>query len=386
MKIYGTTPDGEEDTPLPAADAAAVAAAAELQADMDGGAFEKGIAAAKGTDSIDDDDIPAPGDKPAAAKPISKKDPDENPPEGEEGDEVEEEEEIEEAEETDEQATARVAAENKAADDKEMAALGITHPKTQARFRELSDKARQYDEVATRFTDLQARAETAFGLQEMIVDTGARPESVGATIGYLKAINGNDIGIKRQALVQIEKEAAWLRGELGLPAIGTDPLDDPINAELKAEVESGEMPEKRARELAVKAIEDAANERQSKKGQDQQAVQEAYNKAAEDTLAWGKLQRKADGDQVYLAKMEIAGPAIKVLQASTPPHLFPAAVRKLYDETKLPVPKKKVPIVSSPTRPMRVPGGGSKPIVDVKTADNGDAFMMGVEAAKAKRT
>lgn len=389
MKTNHNAVPGDDDNQLPDAASAAAAAAADTpeakaaeeqkaaQAAVEAGdPFAQGVAAEGGK---------VEGVAPPVAKTQAELDAEAAAAAGEGEDEGEEEGETDPA-----KLAEKAEADAKAATDKEISDLGITNPKTKERFHEMSAEIRRLKpletELATAKEETQRVIETAQSavqFHDLVEKTGASGEQVGTVLGYLYAINSRDPVLMRDGFEKLKVELNWLGKELGMAVDGYDPLDDPLNADLKEAVRKGETDRGPAVELASRRILDAKakahNDQQQTVTQTQTQAAAARTAAVEGARNLAVALATRDGE-AFQKKMAIITPAIHQIRETAPPTEWVDRIRKLYEETPLPKTKKKAPLQHMPLRPTGSAGAGNT--AKVISKDTPDPFMAGVTQAK----
>ncbi len=283
-----------------------------------------------------------------------------------------------ELQETDEEKAAKDAeAKAAAAVDKEMADLKITNPKTQERFRELANKAVEYDKLQTEMPQMQERITRANEFEDRIIATGAAPEQFGRAMFALQAVNSDDPIMLGQLHDVLTEELALVAKRLGRPATGYNPLDDKGMEDLKAEVDAGELSEARALEMArLRRGTNMVTEHRQESVQATNATTEAVKAVA----ALGQDLRDLDPEN-FDARMALIGPKVQNIQRTLPPHQWASAIKEAYKATPAPAPARR-----PPSRiPARANAQGNMPASGVKAAPANafDAFSQGVEEAES---
>ncbi|MBE2259499.1 MAG: hypothetical protein IAE88_11610 [Rhodobacteraceae bacterium] len=247
--------------------------------------------------------------------------------------------------------------------------LGITNERTQKRFRELSERAAETD-------NLRPLAERAQQWEETIRETGANPQQMGNALQYLAAINSGDPAAMSQALEFMQQEVSWLSKQLGRPAPGYDPLAD--HADLAQRVAAGELPrdiaEEAARTRRTSALQQEHQQRQRTASDQEQAQEQAQQTAMQEVATLGQQLRAADPQ--FDAKFKSIQPMVAFIQQSLPPAQWAQAIRTAYTTAAV-APAPPPPPAPPPTNPARASG------VDLSKAPTKDnAFTFGVELAR----
>ena len=277
--------------------------------------------------------------------------------------------------EPDPAAAAAEAANQPDAIDAEIKELGITHERTQKRFRELTERAAEVE-------SLRPEAERGRQWEETIKSTGADPQQMGNALNYLAAINSRDPAAMAQAYDFMQQEMAWLAKELGRPAPGYDPLAE--HAELAKQVADGDMTRAAAEELIrtrrATALQQDSQQRQRQAREQSEAASNAQEQAMQDVQTLGAQLRAAD-PQHFDAKFKAIQPMVVVIQNNLPPQQWAAAIQQAYLAAPAPVvapPAQRQP-VAAPNNPARATG---LDLSQAPTKEN--AFDFGVAAAKAQ--
>lgn len=300
--------------------------------------------------------------------------------------------------ETPEQIAERLAAEAKAADDAEVAELGLTGKgKTEARFREMSGKIREQaqqlesiggNDTLEILTELGGRegldrvirdAQDQQQWDSKITEIGCTPEQFGQAMGYIAAINSDDEAVLRQARDNMLKEVAMLDGRLGDKTERFDPLD--AHPDLKARVQSGGIDEEDALELARARGKGQKLEQITQTTTQEARMAQAQEAARGDLGQLGQQLIGRDGKETFDAKMELIREAIDTALPDLPPAKWASYAQKLYDGVKLPKPPERPRAGKQPVRQSHVTAGAPAVRPNVPT-DKFGAFEQGVEDAR----
>lgn len=254
--------------------------------------------------------------------------------------------------------------------DAELKDLGITHERTQKRFRELSERAAEADA-------LRPQVERAQQWEETVQSTGATPEQMGNALGYLSAINSRDPQQMAKAYDFMQQEMAWLAKELGRPAPGYDPLSE--HAELAKQVAAGDLTRQAAEELIqarrTLAMQQDTQQRQRQQFEQQTAAEQAQEQAVQQVQTLGAQLRAAD-PQHFDAKFKAIQPMVRVIQTSLPPQQWAAAIQQAYMAAPTPV----APAAATPARPNNPARATGIDLSRAPTKEN--AFDFGVQLAR----
>lgn len=244
--------------------------------------------------------------------------------------------------------------------------------KTLAPIKELLEKAGIKD-VATELPKVMEKAQAADDIIGMVMDTGATSDQYGATLDYLKLVNSGDPALMSQAFDKLLGELQDLGKLVGREVPGAyDPLQD--HADLKAEVEGGDMPRARALELVAKRnaekLTEARRNEQATAAQSTQAMEQG--RATLNQL--GAELAAADPD--YARKQPFLLPMLRLITQTKPPAEWAGAARAAYAA---------LPAMPAPAAPKPVPGpmrpGGNIPPVAPVTDDPFKAMDYGIAMA-----
>ncbi|KAK6697747.1 hypothetical protein SNK04_013842, partial [Fusarium graminearum] len=259
----------------------------------------------------------------------------------------------------------------------EIASLGLKD-KTAERFRTLASevkelapirdalKAAGIEDVA-KLPDVVRRAEAGDFLFDEISKTGTSPEQYGMALDYLglvaKAGQG-DLAAAEKAYEVMGKEYAALAKMLGKEAPG---IHDPLaaHADLRAEVEAGDLP--RARAIEIAGQRDRA-EYTGTVQRHQQETQQAAQKAEERGIQWLQ-QFDADmrqEDPAYEAKRPALNEAVRQIRETYHPSEWAQRTALAYARIQAPVAVAAPPAPAQPATAPRpdaperpAPGDGS---------------------------
>lgn len=253
--------------------------------------------------------------------------------------------------------------------DEEIKELGITNERTQARFRELSERAAEADQY-------KGRAAKADEWEQTIQSTGTNPEQFGAALNYLRAVNSGSPEAMSQAYDIMEKELQWLGEKLGKAAPGFDPLSK--HEDLKQKVASGDMTPEVAAELAQHRSRGqlATEHQQAQQTQSQQQAE--WNSGMAQIQALGNQLRSADPQ--FQQKFAMIAPTLEIIQANLPPSQWATAIHNAYQ--KLPSVPAPAPAPAKPATPSPIRANGASMMAKPKT--DLEAFDQGVSLAKAR--
>lgn len=278
----------------------------------------------------------------------------------------------------------------------EIASLGLKD-KTAERFRTLASevkelapirdalKAAGIEDVA-KLPDVVKRAEAGDFLFEEISKTGTSPEQYGMALDYLglvaKAGQG-DLAAAEKAYEVMGKEYAALAKMLGKEAPG---IHDPLaaHADLRAEVEAGDLP--RARAIEIAGQRDRA-EYTGTVQRHQQETQQAAQQAEQQGIDWLKRfdAEMAQEDPSYAAKRPQLSDAVRQIREQFHPSEWAQRTALAYARIQAPVavaPPPTAPAQPAAPRPGPLRPSGPRPAMAPQAFDNPmDALNFGIEEA-----
>lgn len=278
----------------------------------------------------------------------------------------------------------------------EIASLGLKD-KTAERFRTLASevkelapirdalKAAGIEDVA-KLPDVVKRAEAGDFLFDEISKTGTSPEQYGMALDYLglvaKAGQG-DLAAAEKAYEVMGKEYAALAKMLGKEAPG---IHDPLaaHADLRAEVEAGDLP--RARAIEIAGQRDRA-EYTGTVQRHQQETQQAAQQAEQRGIQWLQ-QFDADmrqEDPAYEAKRPALNEAVRQIREQYHPSEWAQRTALAYARIQAPVAvaaPPAAPAQPATPRPGPMRPSGPRPAMDPTTFANPmDALEYGIQQA-----
>ncbi len=237
-----------------------------------------------------------------------------------------------------------------------MADLGIKAEKSQQRFRELNERAKQVDTY-------KSRAEQADKLNEYLTEIGADADQFAAALSYLQLVNSGESASLERAYDVMKTELQTLAKKLGREAPGINPLD--AHPDLKGKVETGEIESQIALELAQhRARTQYTQEHRQRVAQQQEQARAEQQAALRDLNSIGQ---RLLSDPDYNAKLTVLMPKINEIKAKFPPREWATQFLAEYSLTKL-----KATPAHTPLRPTGMQPGVSIP------ADPREAFMKGI--------
>jgi len=252
--------------------------------------------------------------------------------------------------------------EAKAKIDAEMAELGISHERSQARFRELSAKAAENEPLKAQIQQLEVFRQRAVEWEEAVTSTGATPEEFGAAMNYLTLIKSGKSENLEIAFEQIEGEYLALAKALGRPtSAGYDPIGE--HPDIAAKLANLDIDRDTALEV-IAARNRAKVEQASRQTQQQQDSQQ-------DGIAQGRTALTAleaelrVTDPAYAEKLKVLAPALQAMTQTSAPDQWAAAARRMFASLNMPKPVVPPPPVTvTPMRPGVTSGGHIRGISD----------------------
>lgn len=255
--------------------------------------------------------------------------------------------------------------------DEEIKDLGITNERTQQRFRELSQRAADADQ-------LREQAARADEWEKAVTSTGANPQQFGNALNYLAAINSGNPDAMAQAYEAMEKELQWLAQKIGREAPGFDPLSE--YPDLAEKVATGDL----TREVAAELVQ--TRKRGALQHEHQTAQQQAYQaqvaeqQGMQSVVALGAQLRASDPQ--FQQKFAFIQPMIEIIQQSIPPAKWAEAIHSAYQ--RLPAVPAAAPATPAvPARPNNPARASAAPAVAAVPKKPEDAFAFGVAEAQA---
>lgn len=247
-------------------------------------------------------------------------------------------------------------------------------------------KAAGVEDVAS-LPQIVQRSRDGEEMVKMVMETGATSEQYGMALDYLglisKASRG-DIPSAEKAFEVMSAELASLATVLGKEVPGVhDPLA--AHADLRAEVESGELTRQRALEMAsVRAREATTSTAQRNAQQQTQAAQQAEQQG----INWLN-QFDADAaaqDPAYAAKRPALSEAVAQIRANYHPSEWPQRTALAYARIAAPAPAAGAPAApAAPAQPRPGPmrPGGPRPAMAPVFDDPMKAMDYGIEQASS---
>lgn len=259
--------------------------------------------------------------------------------------------------------------------DAEMKDLGITNERTQRRFRELTERAAEVEQ-------LRPMAERYQQWEETIRETKANPQQMGQALNYLAAVNSGDPNALNQAYEFMQQEMTWLAQKLGRAAPGYDPLTE--YPDLAQQVQAGEVTRAAAEELArsrrAQALQQESHARQLTEAQQVAQAHRLEQQAMQQVAELGQQLRASD--PAFEAKFRALQPTVAFIQRTLPPNQWAAAIQEAYRaipaHVAQPAPPPATPAAVAPPRNPARPSGAN--LAAAPTREN--AFDFGVQLAR----
>lgn len=224
---------------------------------------------------------------------------------------------------------------------------------TRERFTKMRDR---FDEVSA---ELKQKTERMNEMIEVVTRTGATGEQFDAMLQYLGARNSGNLQLLEQAYAIAKAEFEDISKQLGKPIPGVlDPLE--AYPDLKAEVDSGEISQQRAQELAAARTANKLNNefsnRQSLATKEEAILREGYAAIS----ALGKRMRSENRAKYDTHIATLTSITNVIEQSGRDPRewagLIEAEWKRLPDVAPAPA-KPKVPTPIRPTGMTGAPGG-----------------------------
>lgn len=214
----------------------------------------------------------------------------------------------------------------------------------------------------------------------MVTETGATPEMYTGMLDYMKdavaGVNGDPEAAQRAYDRTLKELGAW--GKLigkEVPGV-VDPLEG--HADLKAEVESGDLSRERALEIVQQRNTGALYRGRVERDEQAGAQQQAHERGVA-ALNQLEAQLKAQ-DADYARKREFLLPAVRAIVAKYPPDQWVTAAQTAYSQIpQLPPVVVQKPVPARPT-PGPVHSGARMPVAQIPK-DPMEALEMGIAAA-----
>jgi hypothetical protein len=200
------------------------------------------------------------------------------------------------------------------------------------------------------------------------------PDQLSNALGYLQAINSGDPGKMNAAYDMMSKELAWLGQQLGREVPGAyDPLSE--HPDLKAQVESGDMPRPAALEIARhRATTARTQDFQSRRADSERTERERKEAFDRGIAELGALSNELRaGDPQYPQKFALLKPQLDWASANLHPSKWVSFVRNAYAQIKIAPAQTPPPVAAVPLRPT-----GSSAHQQAVPKNDVEAFKMGV--------
>lgn len=276
----------------------------------------------------------------------------------------------------------------------EITALGLKD-KTAERFRTLASEVKELAPIrdalkaagiddAARLPELVQRAAVGEDMVKMVVETGANADQYGMALDYLgligKAQKG-DMAAAGQAYDVMAKELSVLAQMLGKEVPGVhDPLAG--HADLRAEVEAGDLPRARALEIAATRAQGQYSTAAQRQQQESERAAEQAEQAGITWLQQFDADAKAQ-DPDYLAKRPALNEAVAQIRTTMHPSKWPEATALAYARIKAPTPAaaSAAPAAASMPRPGPMRPAGPRPAMAPAFDDPMKALEYGIDSA-----
>lgn len=280
--------------------------------------------------------------------------------------------------------------------EEEITALGLKE-KSAERFRGMAAEIKQsratiealkaagIEDVA-RLPDLIQRSKVGEDMVQMVLDTGMNSDQYGMLLDYgglIARAAGGDLKAASDAFDMIVKEIAPLAKMCGREVPGMyDPLA--AHADLRAEVEAGDLPRARAIEIAGQRDRSAYTDNVQRHQDDtRKAMTQAQQDAFAGLQAYDAEMKSTDPS--YLAKREILQAHVNEIMANYPPREWERRTAIAYAGISLPAAPAAAPVApAQPATPRPGPmrPSGPRPAMAPQAFDNPmDALNFGIEEA-----
>lgn len=278
----------------------------------------------------------------------------------------------------------------------EIASLGLKE-KSAARFRELAEQVKAVAPLRAELeklgvkdvqgvVSLAAQAKDGADLIDMVRSTGAPAEDFGRSLDYLSLVSAarnGDRAAAEKAYDVLHSEFAALCQALGKEVPGVfDPLA--AHADLREEIEKGDITRTRAIELANQRNQAALAEQGRTQAQERDILAKEAQAAEQQALDHARVALNDLGTQLatddphYAAKQPALLAEIAKIRKDFPPSQWALKAALAYQRIPNPKPKPGVATGSS------VPSGAPiRPSVDPVTDDPMEALNQGIAAASA---
>jgi hypothetical protein len=222
----------------------------------------------------------------------------------------------------------------------------------------LSERTRErITTLATRVKDAEKASADNEAIFKHISDTGVNPTQFAQTIGFLRLYHSKDPADTRRAYDALKVEVRYLATKLGITDdAAVDFLSD--FPDLKAEVASGRLSDKNARELALTRTRTKNDAEAQARTTAEAKMVEAHAKAKADAITeLNGIGAELRKDPEYGAKYAILVPQLKQVFEGLHPSQWGSTFRRAYAGLKVAAPaRREVPDPEAPAnrqQPMR---------------------------------
>jgi len=281
----------------------------------------------------------------------------------------------------------------------EIAALGLKE-KSAERFRamagEIKELAPLRDELArigikdvSGVSQLVAQADAGMRMVEMVRETGTSAEQYGEVMDYMalqnQALRTGDPAIAKQAIERLRPALEGLAKIAGEEVPGYNPLA--AYPDLQADVESGDLSEKRAKEIAAQRDREQhmgnvrqAQQQTERQREEAQRQQEQAYAAGEQSL--NALEQRLATNPHFAAKRPQLVEAVRQIVQQHPPSQWASEAAIAYAAIAVAAPQ----APQQPAKPMPGPvrGGSHRLPLTPETDDPLKALEFGIEAANGR--
>lgn len=270
----------------------------------------------------------------------------------------------------------------KVAVEDEIKSLGLKE-KTADRFRDLVEAKNAYEPLKAMLDKagvkdmaelprMLDRVRDSDDMIKMVQETGATPEQFGTTLDYLRTVNAANRGdtvAANRLYEMLQGEMASVAKMIGKPVAGIyDPLSE--HADLKALVESGELDQKHAEELAgARSAAKFATDRQTataQQTQQQAQLQQAETQAEQAIIALDTQWKAADPQ--YAQRRPFLNAQVHMIRQTLPPAQWEQATKMAY-QNLLAIPMAQAPAASVRAGAVPIRPTGSRPNIVQDVSD-----------------
>jgi hypothetical protein len=283
----------------------------------------------------------------------------------------------------------------------EINALGLKE-KSAERFRAMAGEIKELapirDELArigikdaSGVSQLVAQADAGIRMVEMVRETGSTAEQYGEVMDYMalqnQAISTGDPALAKKALERLRPALEGLAKIAGEEVPGYDPLAG--HPDLQADVESGDLSAKRAKELAAQRDREATmstirqSQRQATDAEERRA-HEQQQAFASGQQSLNALEARLSADPHFATKRPQLVEAVRQIVAQHPPSQWASEAAIAYAAINVAPPMQ--PVAQQPSRPMPGPvrGGSHRMALTPETDDPLKALEIGIELANGQ--